>query len=86
MKWKNMSPIHKLAAVVAALAAVAWLIFEIKPNLLGVDAAPLAIALFTVCEAVIYWREKRKWAILLLVAAVICAASFAAECLLLSPA
>lgn len=82
MNWKTMSVGHKIATVVAALAVVAWVIFQIKPNLLPIDVSPLAIALFTACEAVICWKERRKWGILLLVAAVICAACFALECML----
>ena len=82
MNWKTMSIGHKIATVVAALAVVAWVIFQIKPNLLPIDVSPLAIAVFTLSEGVICWKEKRKWAILLIVAAVICAASFALECML----
>lgn len=82
MKWKTMSIGHKIATVVAALAVVVWVIFQIKPNLLPIDVSPLAIAVFTLSEAVICWMERRKWAILLIIAAVICAASFALEFML----
>jgi hypothetical protein len=82
MKWNNMSVIHKIASVIAGLAAVVWVIFQIKPNLLPVDVSSLCIAVFTLCEGVVCWKEKRTWAILLIVAAVICAASFALECTL----
>ena len=33
--------------------------------------------------AVVYWKEKRKWAVLLIAAAVICLACFVLELLLL---
>lgn len=82
MKWNNMSLVHKIASVIAGLAAVVWVIFQIKPNLLPVDISSLCIAVFTLCEGVVCWKEKRKWAILLIIAAVICAASFALECAL----
>ena len=42
-----------------------------------------AIAVFTACEAVVYWKQKRKWALLLIAGAVICMACFTLELLLL---
>jgi hypothetical protein len=37
----------------------------------------------TLCEAVVYWKEKRKWAYLLIAAAVICIACVILELMLL---
>ena len=76
MNWKTMSLSQKIATVIAGLAVVVWVIPKVKPDLLPFDPTYPALAVFTVCEAVIYWKEKRKWAILLIAAAVICIASF----------
>lgn len=83
MKWKNMPLSHKIFTVVAGLAVVVWLIYKVKPTLFPVDPAYLAIAVVTVCEAVVYWKEKRKWAYLLIAGAVIFFASFFLELMLL---
>ena len=83
MNWKTMSISHKIATVIAGLAAMVWLIHQVKPDLLPVDPTYPAIAVFTACEAVVYWKEKRRWALLLLAAAVICIACFALELFLL---
>ena len=74
MNWKNMPLSHKIVTVIAGLAAVVWLIHQVNPNLLPVDPTYPAIAVFTICEAVVYWKDKRKWACLLIAAAVICLA------------
>ena len=74
--WKTMSLSQKIAAVIAGIAVVIWVLTKINPNLLPIDMTYPAIALVTVCEAVAYWKENRKWAILFLVAAVVCFASF----------
>ena len=71
MNWKNMPPSHKIATVISCIAVVFWLIPNLKPDLLPIDPTYPAIAVFTVCEAVVYWKEKRSWAILLIVGAVI---------------
>ena len=71
MNWKNMSLSQKIATVIAGLAVVVWLIPKVKPDLLAVDLTYPAIALFTVCEAVVYWSSKRKWSYLLIAGAVI---------------
>jgi hypothetical protein len=62
---------HKIATVIAAIAVVAWLIPKALPNLLPFDPTYPAIAVVTVCEAVVYWKTKRKWAYLLIAGAVI---------------
>lgn len=42
-----------------------------------------AIAVFTVCEGVICWEKKRKWAYLLIAGTVVMMAFFVLELLLL---
>ena len=83
MKWKSMPLSHKIATIIAGLAAVVWLVHQVKPNLLPVDPTYPAIAVVTVCEAVVYWKDKRKWAYLLIGAAVIFLACFLLELMLL---
>lgn len=63
---------HKIATVIAGLAVVVWLIAKVQPNLMPFDPTYPAIAVFTICEAVTYWKTKRTWAYLLIAAAVIC--------------
>ena len=79
MNWKNMSISQKIATVIAGLSVVVWLIPKVKPDLLAVDLTYPAIALFTVCEAVVYWSSKRKWSYILIAGAVISLASFLLE-------
>lgn len=79
MNWKNMSLSQKIATVIAGLSVVVWLIPKVKPDLLAVDLTYPAIALFTVCEAVVYWSSKRKWSYILIAGAVISLASFLLE-------
>ena len=74
MNWKKMPLSHKIATVIAGLAVVAWLLPKALPGLLPFDPTYPAIAVVTVCEAVVYWKEKRTWACLLLAAAAICVA------------
>ena len=83
MNWKNMPLSHKIATVIAGLAVVVWLIHQVKPNLSPVDPTCLAIAVFTICEAVVCWKDKRKWAYLLIAGAVISLACFFLELMLL---
>lgn len=83
MKWKDMPLSHKILTVIAGLAVVVWLICKVKPNLFPVDPTYPAIAVVTVCEAVVYWKEKRKWAYLLIAGAVISLACFFMEQMLL---
>ena len=83
MKWKDMPLSHKILTVIAGLAVVVWLICKVKPNLFPVDPTYPAIAVVTVCEAVVYWKEKRKWAYLLIAGAVISLACFFLELMLL---
>lgn len=71
MNWKNMSVSQKIATIFSGIAVVVWLIPRVKPDLLPIDPTYPAIAVFTVCEAVTLWNSKRKWAYLLIAAAVI---------------
>lgn len=79
MKWKNMPLAHKIATVVACIAVVVWLIPHLQPDLFPIDLTYPAIAVFTVCEAVICWKQKRKWSYLLIAGAVISTACFVLE-------
>ena len=83
MNWKNMPLSHKIATAISGLAVVVWLICQVKPTLFPFDPTYPAIAVFTVCEAVVYWKEKRKWACLLIAGAVISLACFVLELMLL---
>lgn len=79
MSWKNMSLIHKIATIIAGLAVAVWVLHKVKPSLLPIDPTYPAIAVITACEAVVYWKEKRKWAYLLIAGSVICLATFILE-------
>ena len=73
---------HKIATVIAGLAVVVWLICKVKPTLSPVDPTYPAIVVVTVCEAVVYWKDKRKWAYLLIAGAVISLGFFVLELML----
>ena len=83
LDWKNMPLSHKIATVISGLAIVVWMIYKVQPNLLPFDPTYPAIAVFTVCEAVVYWKDKRTWAYLLIAGAVISSACFLLELMLL---
>ena len=83
MNWKDMPPAHKIAAVIAGIAFAFWVIAQVKPDLLPIDPTCISIAVVSLCEAVIYWKEKRKWAWLLIAAAVICMACVVLDFMLL---
>ena len=83
MNWKNMPPSHKIATVIAGIAVLFWVIGQVQPNLLPIDSSYPSIAVFTACEAVICWKQKRKWAYLLIAGAVISMACFILEFMLL---
>ena len=83
MKWKNMPRSHKIATIIAGIAIAVWLLHKVQPNPLPFDPSYPAIAVFTACEAVVYWKSKRKWAYLLIAAAVISLAAFVLELMLL---
>ena len=79
MNWKDMPLSHKIATVIAGIAALFWVIHQVQPGLLPIDPTYPAIAVFTICEAVIYWEKQRKWACLLIAGGVISLACFALE-------
>lgn len=79
MNWNKIPLSHKIATIIAGIAAIFWMIPKIKPDLLPIDSTYPAIAVFTLCEAVVYWNQKRKWAYLLIAAAVISIAFCALE-------
>ena len=83
MNWKNMPVSHKIATVIAGIAAVFAAVSQLKPGLFGADLTYPALAVFTLCEAVVYWKAKRKWALLLIAGAVISLACCALELMLL---
>ena len=82
MKWKNMPLSHKIATIIAGLAVVVWLIHKVQPNLLPFDPTYPAIAVFTICEAVVYWKKKRTWACLLIAGAAISLGCYILELML----
>ena len=82
MNWKNMPISHKIATIISGLAVVVWLIYKVKADLFPVDPTCPAIAVFTVCEAVVYWKKKRAWSYLLIAGAVISLACFVLELML----
>ena len=80
MNWKNMPTSHKIATIISGIAAV----FAVLPGMLEQNPFPIdtfypAIAVFTLCEAVIYWEKKRKWAYLYIAGTVITLACCAME-------
>ena len=83
MNWKEMPLLHKIATVIACISVVVWLVPHALPDLLPFDPTYPAIAVFTLCEAVVYWQQKRKWALLLIAGTVISMASFLLELALL---
>ena len=71
MNWKNMPLAHKIATVISWLAVAVWAISKVKSDLLPIDPTYPAIAVFTICEAVVYWKNKRIWSYILIAGAVI---------------
>ena len=78
MNWNNMPLSHKIATVLSGLAVVVWLIPKVKPDLFPFDLTYPVIAVFTICEAVVYWK-KRTLAWLLIAGAVISLGCFILE-------
>ena len=74
-----MSTAEKIIFIVAGIGAVIVVLAWMKPNLFSMNLTYPAIALVTLCEAVSYWKKNRKWAYLLIVAAVISLACFILE-------
>ena len=83
MNWKEMPFIHKIATIIAGIAAVIGGLGMAKPDLFPVEPVTPAIAVFTLCEAVVYWKQKRKMALLMIAAAIISMAFFVLELMFL---
>ena len=79
MNLKSMSLSQKIAMIISCLAVAIWLFYKIKPDLFPVDPTCPAIALFTLCEAVACWSDRRKWAYILIAGAVISVVCFILE-------
>ena len=58
-------------------------IHKVTADLFPIDPTYPAIALFTICEAVACWEEKRKWSSLLIAGAVVSLAFFFLELMLM---
>ena len=67
---------HKIAPIISGLSVLVWLIHHVEPDLFPIDPTCPAVAVFTVCEAVVYWQKKRSWAYILIGAAVVSMAFF----------
>ena len=67
---------HKIATIISGLSVLVWLIHQVEPNLFPIDPTCPAVAVFTVCEAVVYWQKKRSWAYILIGGAVVSMAFF----------
>ena len=50
---------HKIATVIAGIAVLFWVIQQVQPNLLPIDPTYPSISVFTACEAVVCWKQKR---------------------------
>lgn len=79
-KWKDMSPVQKIATAVAAagigLWAVLLILSRLRPELAGINITYPSLVLVTLCEAVVHWSVNRKIAHLYLASAVILAVCF----------
>ena len=73
---------QKIATFISILAVVAWMIPIVSPNLLPIDLTYPAVAVFTLCEAVICWNNRRKWSYILIAGALISIACFILEMML----
>ena len=71
MNWKNMPISHKIATIISVIAVLVWLIYKVKPDMFPINPTYPAIAVFTICEAVVYWKNKRIWSYILIAGAVI---------------
>ena len=83
MNGKEMPLSHKIATIIAGLAVVVWALGQVKPGLFPIDPTYPAISVVTLAEAVVFWKEKRKWAYLLIAGTIISTACFLMELALL---
>ena len=84
MKWNDMTPIQKVLFIISCVALVFLPVSNVMADIFPIDMTYPAIVVFTVCEAVVYWKQKRKWSYLLIGGAVISLACFVLELWLLS--
>ena len=77
-----MSLSQKIATFIAIVAAIVCVIPFFIPGLISIDLTCPAIAVFTICEAVVCWNHSRKWSYLLIVGALISIAFFVYEMML----
>ena len=79
MKWEDLSRGEKILFVISCIGAGLVVLDKVKPGLFPIDPTYPGIALFTICEAAVYWNKQRKWAYLLIAGGVISLACFALE-------
>lgn len=78
-KWKDMTPMEKVALIVTCIAAFVIALALRNQDLFPVDITCPAIAIATAFEGLAYWKKNRKWAYLLLAGTVISLAFFALD-------
>ena len=78
-KWKDMTPMEKIAFIISCIAALTIALALRQKDLFSVNITCPAIAIATAFEALAYWKKNRKFAYLLLAAAVISLAVFVLE-------
>lgn len=81
--WKDMTPLQKVALIISCIAALLIALALRDPDLFPINMTCPGIAVITIVEALAYWKQNRKWAYLLLAAAVISLACFVLELVLL---
>lgn len=74
-----MSSSQKIATLIAIIAAIVCMIPIFIPYPISIDLTCPAIAVFTICEAVVCWDNHRKWSFLLIIGAIISMAFFVLE-------
>ena len=67
MEWKNMSKMQKIMLVIASIAAF---LVVVAMRYKEIPTYPF-VAVFTLCEAMLYWKKERKWAYIMIVGAII---------------
>ena len=83
LKWKDMTPLQKVALIISCIAAFLIALALRNPDLFPINMTCPAIAVITAVEALAYWKQNRKWAYLLIAGAVISLAFFILELCLL---
>ena len=78
-KWKDMTPMEKVALIISCIAAFFIALALRKQDLFPVDITCPAIAIATAFEALAYWKKTRQFAYLMIAGAVISLAFFALD-------